>query len=248
MWSDDEGPYDGHHVHLERALNSPQALSRPHPPIMIGGGGEKRTLRLVAKYAQLCNLFAGPEAGAQAGRAAASTANARAATTTRSRRPPTIIFDVGETGEKVDDTIADLKGLADMGVQTAIGMPWPTCPRSPHWRSSAGTSSRPWRASDAHERYSMKIGLHIPDFTWPGGDPEIAATLAKVARTADEAGFDRISVMDHFWQIGPHGPVEHAMLEAYTALGYLAANTERATLLTMVSGVIYRYPAVLAKR
>jgi F420-dependent oxidoreductase-like protein len=94
----------------------------------------------------------------------------------------------------------------------------------------------------------MKIGLHIPDFTWPGGDPEIASTLAKVARTADEVGFDRISVMDHFWQIGPHGPVEHAMLEAYTALGYLAANTERATLLTMVSGVIYRYPAVLAKQ
>ncbi len=94
----------------------------------------------------------------------------------------------------------------------------------------------------------MKIGLHIPDFTWPGGDVGIGPTLARVARTADEAGFDRISVMDHFWQIGPHGPVEHAMLEAYTALGYLAAHTERATLLTLVSGVIYRYPGILAKQ
>jgi F420-dependent oxidoreductase-like protein len=94
----------------------------------------------------------------------------------------------------------------------------------------------------------MKIGLHIPDFTWPGGDPEIATTLAKIARTADEAGFDRISVMDHFWQIGNHGPVEHAMLEAYTALGFLAAHTERATLLTLVTGVIYRYPGILAKQ
>jgi F420-dependent oxidoreductase-like protein len=94
----------------------------------------------------------------------------------------------------------------------------------------------------------MKIGLHIPDFTWPGGDPEIAATLARVARTADEAGFDRISVMDHFFQIPAHGPADHAMLEAYTALGFLAAHTERATLLTLVTGVIYRHPGILAKQ
>jgi F420-dependent oxidoreductase-like protein len=94
----------------------------------------------------------------------------------------------------------------------------------------------------------MKIGLHIPDFTWEGGDAAISTTLATVARTADEAGFDRISVMDHFFQIPNHGPAEHAMLEAYTALGFLAANTERATLLTLVTGVIYRFPAVLAKQ
>jgi F420-dependent oxidoreductase-like protein len=94
----------------------------------------------------------------------------------------------------------------------------------------------------------MKIGLHIPDFTWTGGDSAIAGTLAEVARTADEAGFDRISVMDHFFQIRHHGPAEHAMLEAYTTLGYLAAHTERATLLTLVTGVIYRYPGILAKQ
>ena len=61
MWSGDEGPYDGKHYQLGRTLNSPQALSRPHPPILIGGAGEKKTLRLVAQYAQACNLFAGPE-------------------------------------------------------------------------------------------------------------------------------------------------------------------------------------------
>ena len=94
----------------------------------------------------------------------------------------------------------------------------------------------------------MKIGLHIPDFTWPGGDSGIGATLARVARTADEAGFDRISVMDHFFQIPVHGPADHAMLEAYTALGFLAAHTERATLLTLVTGVIYRHPGILAKQ
>jgi F420-dependent oxidoreductase-like protein len=62
MWSDDEGPYAGEHYTLGRTLNSPQSLQRPHPPIMIGGGGEKKTLRLVAKYADACNIFGGPEA------------------------------------------------------------------------------------------------------------------------------------------------------------------------------------------
>jgi alkanesulfonate monooxygenase len=61
MWSDSEEPFEGRHYQLGRTLNSPQALRRPHPPILIGGGGEKKTLRLVAQYAQLCNLFAGPE-------------------------------------------------------------------------------------------------------------------------------------------------------------------------------------------
>lgn len=94
----------------------------------------------------------------------------------------------------------------------------------------------------------MKIGLHIPDFTWQGGGAAIAHTLAEVARTADEVGFDRISVMDHFFQIRAHGPAEHEMLEAYTALGYIASHTERATLMTLVAGVHYRHPGVLAKQ
>lgn len=61
MWSDDNGPFEGRHYRLAETVNSPQPLRRPHPPIMIGGGGEKKTLRLLARYADASNLFAGPQ-------------------------------------------------------------------------------------------------------------------------------------------------------------------------------------------
>ena len=93
----------------------------------------------------------------------------------------------------------------------------------------------------------MKLGLHISNFTWPEGAPRLGAVLADVASSADEAGFERISVMDHLWQISVIGPPEHEMLEAYTTLGFLAAHTRRAKLLTLVTGVVYRDPGLLAK-
>lgn len=61
MWRGDEAPIIGKHYELQRPLNSPQSLSRPHPRIAIGGGGERKTLRLVARYADACNLFPGPQ-------------------------------------------------------------------------------------------------------------------------------------------------------------------------------------------
>jgi F420-dependent oxidoreductase-like protein len=93
----------------------------------------------------------------------------------------------------------------------------------------------------------MRIGLQVPDYNWPGGPATLGADLAAVARAADDAGFEFISVMDHFFQIGLVGPPENDMLEAYTTLGYLAACTSRAKLLTLVTGAVYRYPGVLAK-
>jgi F420-dependent oxidoreductase-like protein len=93
----------------------------------------------------------------------------------------------------------------------------------------------------------MKLGLQIPDFTNHDGPPALASDLAWAARTADEAGFEFVAVMDHFFQIGPVGPVDSAMLEAYTTLGFLAAHTERAKLLTLVTGAIYRQPGLLTK-
>ncbi len=93
----------------------------------------------------------------------------------------------------------------------------------------------------------MKLGLHIPDFTWDGGPAALRGRLADVARLAEQGGFDRISVMDHVWQIEHLGPAEHEMLEAYTTLGYLAARTERVKLLTVVTAVVYREPGLLAK-
>jgi alkanesulfonate monooxygenase len=93
----------------------------------------------------------------------------------------------------------------------------------------------------------MELGLHVADFTWTGGAPQLAPSLARIATTAEDAGFTRLTVMDHFWQITGLGPPEHEMLEAYTTLGFLAAHTDRILLHTLVTGVVYREPALLAK-
>jgi F420-dependent oxidoreductase-like protein len=93
----------------------------------------------------------------------------------------------------------------------------------------------------------MKVGVQVPDFTYPGGPPTLGADLARIARTADGAGFDMIAVMDHFFQIGVVGPAENDMLEAYTTLGFLAGHTSSVKLMTLVTGAVYREPGLLAK-
>jgi alkanesulfonate monooxygenase SsuD/methylene tetrahydromethanopterin reductase-like flavin-dependent oxidoreductase (luciferase family) len=120
MWSDDDGPFDGKHYHLGRTLNSPQALSRPHPPILIGGSGERKTLRLVARYADACNLFDTPELAhkldvlrehcAAEGRDYADI-----------EKTVQVRFDPGEGGERVEQTIEHLHELAELGFEVAHG-------------------------------------------------------------------------------------------------------------------------------
>ena len=94
----------------------------------------------------------------------------------------------------------------------------------------------------------MKLGLHIADFTWPNGPSALASDLQRIAKTADDVGFARLSVMDHVWQIGVIGPPEQEMLEAYTTLGYLAGCTSRVELVAWVTAVVYRSPGLLAKQ
>ncbi len=99
----------------------------------------------------------------------------------------------------------------------------------------------------------MRIGLQVPNFTYPSGPSQLGSTLADIARAADEAGFYSLWVMDHFFQIGSRdrssglGPPEDEMLESYSTLSYFAAVTQRIKLGALVTGVIYRHPGILIK-
>ena len=93
----------------------------------------------------------------------------------------------------------------------------------------------------------MKLGLQLNRFDWTGGPERYGATLTEIARTAEDAGFDRIAVADHVWQHPTMGGPEANEPECYTTLAFLAAYTERVGLGAMVSGVHFRYPAVLVK-
>ena len=95
----------------------------------------------------------------------------------------------------------------------------------------------------------MYIGLQIPSFKYPGGTTAIRPKLKEIVTTAEGAGFHSLWVMDHYYQIkGLFGEAyTDPMLEAYTTLGYFAGLTEKARLGVLVTGVIYRHPAVLMK-
>jgi F420-dependent oxidoreductase-like protein len=93
-----------------------------------------------------------------------------------------------------------------------------------------------------------RLGLQIPSFTFAGvADADLFETIAGIAVTAEDHGFDSVWVMDHLYQIEMVGPKEDPMLEAYTLLAGLASRTKVARLGTMVTGVTYRNPALLAK-
>jgi F420-dependent oxidoreductase-like protein len=93
----------------------------------------------------------------------------------------------------------------------------------------------------------MRVGLQVPRFTWPGGPARLGETFALIARNAERAGFSSFWVMDHFFQIGMVGPAELEMLEGYSALSFVAGQTNHIKLGTMVTGVTYRHPGLLVK-
>jgi len=95
---------------------------------------------------------------------------------------------------------------------------------------------------------ATRAALQIPNFTYPGVEPgALFETVATIAVTAEQSGFDTVFVMDHFFQLPLIGPPELEMFDAYSLLGALAARTKTARLGTLVTGVTYRNPALLAK-
>jgi F420-dependent oxidoreductase-like protein len=93
----------------------------------------------------------------------------------------------------------------------------------------------------------VKLGLHYWTYSTPSDPTKIAATLGETARVAEQAGVAAFTVMDHYFQMEHAGSAAEPMLEGYTTLGYVAAQTERMTLGVLVSGVTYRHPGLLAK-
>jgi F420-dependent oxidoreductase-like protein len=98
----------------------------------------------------------------------------------------------------------------------------------------------------------MEVGLHFINFTLPGGPDTLGSTLADIAKAAEQSGCTLFTLADHFFQMegqvsGVTRSAQDAMLEGYTTLGFLAGQTERIRLGMLVTGVMYRYPGVLAK-
>ena len=97
------------------------------------------------------------------------------------------------------------------------------------------------------EMYIMRLGLQVPNFTWPNGQENLGDTFGLIAQRAERAGFYSLWVMDHFFQIRNVGPAENEMLEGYSALAFAAGRTNHIKLGTMVTGVTYRHPGLLVK-
>ncbi|HTZ43136.1 MAG TPA: LLM class F420-dependent oxidoreductase [Jatrophihabitans sp.] len=140
LWSDEDGPYAGTEYQLGATVNSPQSVQRPHPPILIGGGGERKTLRLVARYADACNIFAGPDAGRKLqvlaehcereGRDYASIAK-------------TTMF--GFDPEQPDALIDQLRAVHELGFGTAyLTTRHPADPAVPEVLARAAAEVAPW--------------------------------------------------------------------------------------------------------
>ena len=120
MWDESQAPYQGRHYRLERTLNSPQPLSRPRPPILIGGEGEHKTLRLVAKYAEACNLFDTPELPHKLD-VLRNHCDEVGRDYDEIEKTVVLHMDPGDRGERSDRILRRLDHLAGLGVDQVIG-------------------------------------------------------------------------------------------------------------------------------
>lgn len=93
----------------------------------------------------------------------------------------------------------------------------------------------------------MKVGLQVPNFTYPSGQSQLGAEFGRIAERAEQAGLYSLWVMDHFFQIQVQGPPEQEMLEGWSALAFAAGRTNRIKLGTLVTGITYRHPGLLVK-
>ncbi|GGG10692.1 LLM class F420-dependent oxidoreductase [Rhodococcoides trifolii] len=116
MWSDDDGPYEGAHYRLAETICSPRPISAPKPRIMIGGSGEKKTLRFVAKYADACNLFA-PDQETVAHKVGVLKGHCEAESRDPSEIENTIIIGYDPLDD-VDKFLTDMEGYAKIGIDT----------------------------------------------------------------------------------------------------------------------------------
>lgn len=123
LWSGEQGderPFEGRHYHLGRPLNVPQSLTRPHPPILIAGDGERKTLPLVARYADACNLRPGPQIPAKI-ELLRRLCEAEGRDFDAIERTAPTFFDPGDDGAGVPQLLEQLRWFASLGVQTVIG-------------------------------------------------------------------------------------------------------------------------------
>jgi F420-dependent oxidoreductase-like protein len=116
----DQRPFLGKHVSMARPLNAPQSLSRPHPPILIAGGGERRTLPLVAKYGDACNIPPSPELPDKLELLKRLCDGAGRDYDAIEKTAP-FAFDVGADGAKVPELLGRLRWLSSLGVRTVFG-------------------------------------------------------------------------------------------------------------------------------
>jgi F420-dependent oxidoreductase-like protein len=123
MWEGERGSeraFEGAHVRMARALNLPQTLSRPHPPILIAGSGEKRTLPLVARYGDACNISPSPDIGRKLD-VLRRLCDEQGRDYDAIEKTAPFGFDVGDDGSRAGEVVERLRWLSSMGVETVLG-------------------------------------------------------------------------------------------------------------------------------